>query len=348
MDPISVADEDFVTNLCAPPKNPHLSQGQRILQDHYADVHSLVQNCELDISTFMAHQTSPSTIRHHIRRLRTKTLLELTTDLQVSHGCDAEAAKCLLTFIARVWLMCWIGPLPDEASMGQTCIPWSGDTTLAAALNAHFNPAGGNLYPREDFQRGSPLRACNLERFGGIRILWTSNLADHLRLHDPPNENEPYTLYLFQHVAFLAAHKASGILPPGLVAETLDTLALLVPRYDSATKKWFARKEADMKGSLDPEVRMARGPGMMAPLEAPHQTTGTRNFQYWGERLAILKNAYDASEPRTVRQWWTDRRRRVQWATFWIAALVLILTVLFGIVQSVEGGLQVYKAYHPG
>ena len=70
-------------------------------------------------------------------------------------------------------------------------------------------------------------------------------------------------------------------------------------------------------------------------------------FKYWHDRLVILKDAFDDAEPVTVKQWWCDRRRRVQWYTFWIAALVLALTIIFGIIQCVEGGLQVYKAYHP-
>jgi hypothetical protein len=43
-----------------------------------------------------------------------------------------------------------------------------------------------------------------------------------------------------------------------------------------------------------------------------------------------------------------DRRRKVQWATFWVTALVLILPLFFGAVQSVEGVLQVYRGYHQG
>ena len=50
---------------------------------------------------------------------------------------------------------------------------------------------------------------------------------------------------------------------------------------------------------------------------------------------------------RTINQWWNDRRNGVQWYTFWVAVLVLILTIVFGMAQTVEGALQVYKAYHP-
>jgi hypothetical protein len=72
------------------------------------------------------------------------------------------------------------------------------------------------------------------------------------------------------------------------------------------------------------------------------------NFEFWHDRMAMLKQAFDEADPKTVRQWWSDRRKPVQWFNFWFAvALVVGLTVFFGLVQSIEGALQVYKAYHP-
>jgi hypothetical protein len=67
----------------------------------------------------------------------------------------------------------------------------------------------------------------------------------------------------------------------------------------------------------------------------------------WHDRIGILKQAFDEAEPSTIAQWWFDRRRRVKWYTFWVAALVLALTIFFGAIQCIEGGLQVYKAYYP-
>lgn len=56
---------------------------------------------------------------------------------------------------------------------------------------------------------------------------------------------------------------------------------------------------------------------------------------------------FDAAEPSTMAQWWYDKRKGSQWYTFCVVIVVLILTVFFGIVQSIEGALQVYAAYHP-
>lgn len=72
-----------------------------------------------------------------------------------------------------------------------------------------------------------------------------------------------------------------------------------------------------------------------------------QNFKFWRDRLVILKQAYDEATPSTLSQWWHDRRNGVQWYTFWVAVLVLTLTIFFGLIQSIEGALQVYKAYYP-
>lgn len=71
------------------------------------------------------------------------------------------------------------------------------------------------------------------------------------------------------------------------------------------------------------------------------------NFRYWHDRLVVLKQVFDEMEPGSIAHLWNDRRRRVQWYTFWTAVLVVLLTLFFGFVQCVEGALQVYKAYYP-
>ena len=58
----------------------------------------------------------------------------------------------------------------------------------------------------------------------------------------------------------------------------------------------------------------------------------------------VLKQAFDDSEPDTIASWWYDDRKKVQWYTFWVAALVLLLTVVFGLIQSVSGVVQAWAA----
>ncbi|KAK8024885.1 hypothetical protein PG990_002708 [Apiospora arundinis] len=133
----------------------------------------------------------------------------------------------------------------------------------------------------------------------------------------------------------------------GLVDETLRTLALLLPeaqfgrRSRGAGRKWLRQtrlREADGR-VLD--MRLAHcGNLQMEERQIEH-------FTYWRDRLVILRQAYDDATPRTIAQWWHDRRNGVQWYTFWVAILVLVLTAFLGLVQCVESALQVYKAYVP-
>lgn len=130
---------------------------------------------------------------------------------------------------------------------------------------------------------------------------------------------------------------SSPLLPAGLVAETIRTIALLFPETDKRTEKWFRTLSSSRR--LDSKaIKCGR-------LRA--EDRHIENFEFWYDRLAILKQVFDEAEPSTIRQWWCDRRKRVQWYTFWVAALVLALTVFFGLIQSVEGALQVYKAFNP-
>ena len=68
------------------------------------------------------------------------------------------------------------------------------------------------------------------------------------------------------------------------------------------------------------------------------------HFKYWGGRLTSLKRAFDEHEPTGPLQWWRDDRKRVQWWTFWVAILVLVLTIVFGLIQSVTAVIQVIRS----
>jgi len=131
----------------------------------------------------------------------------------------------------------------------------------------------------------------------------------------------------------------SSIFPDGLINETLRTLALLFPQSDNLTQKWFQRLCSSQSVPVDRRLRKC------GQLRADDRQI--ENFIFWHDRLVMLKQVYDEACPSNVSQWWYDRRNGVQWYTFWIAVLILILTIFFGMVQCIEGAIQVYKAYHP-
>jgi hypothetical protein len=132
----------------------------------------------------------------------------------------------------------------------------------------------------------------------------------------------------------------SQTFPKDLAEETLNTLALLFPSSDMETEQWFTKLRLTHEyDTLDSQL-----------TKCGYLKTGKRqfeNFKFWHDRLVILKQVFDESHPSTFKQWWHDRRNGVQWYTFWVAIVILFLTIFFGLVQSIEGALQVYKAYHP-
>ena len=128
----------------------------------------------------------------------------------------------------------------------------------------------------------------------------------------------------------------STFFPDGFVHETLQTLALLFPqnRWYRASKTWYYKYLEPAMTDADPGV-LECGPLTMTNID---------EYQFWHDRLVRLKLVFDQAKPRTLRQWWNDRRQGTQWYALWVA---VGFAIFFGLVQSIEGGLQVYKAYNP-
>jgi len=126
------------------------------------------------------------------------------------------------------------------------------------------------------------------------------------------------------------------------IEETLNTLALLFPESDKKTKAWFLKKQAERTTPGSFLDSTARRCGNLNA--AQHQI---HRFNYWRERLIILKTVFDESNPRTLRQMWKDRWKVERWFTFWVAIFIVLPTIHFGLAQTIEGAIQVSKAYHP-
>jgi hypothetical protein len=128
---------------------------------------------------------------------------------------------------------------------------------------------------------------------------------------------------------------ADQIFPDDLINETLRTLTLLFPQNDRKTRRWLSKQISEH--SLDPSILRCGN--------AWAQDRRFENFYFWHDRLVILKQNFDDASPRKLSQWWGDRRNSAQWYTFWVAILVFVTTVFFGLVQSIEGALQVYLSW---
>ncbi|KAH7083683.1 hypothetical protein FB567DRAFT_89983 [Paraphoma chrysanthemicola] len=243
-----------------------------------------------------------------------------------THNNKEELMDRSINLAANLLLMINFDDVPYSFS-GRHQLLWH-DGTLPACLQAHFSHPPALGHEGIKFQR--VFHAMNLERFAGVQIVPTSNLLDHLRLtHDDTR------VHVFHHVSFLRVQSKDSLLPEKLVEETIRTLALLFPSDDPVMKRHY--RMMALESTCDDQL-----------LHAGFLVTHDRQvekFVYWHDRLVVLKQIFDEATPKTISQWWFDRRNGVQWYTFWIAIVVLTLTLSFGLIQSVEGALQVYGTF---
>ncbi|KAK4455412.1 hypothetical protein QBC34DRAFT_489678 [Podospora aff. communis PSN243] len=210
-------------------------------------------------------------------------------------------------------------------------IPWT-DGSLAGLIASlpHFQ--------RSDSLDGSQLTftAHKLDTVAGLHVVWTTNLAHHLLLR---GEDE---VLIFNQVWFLkslACSKSPCLFPEGLVEETLRTLALLFGSQPSnKIRRWYNRLLRLQYGEISSD-------GMTDDciFECGPVYRDIGEYRYWQKRLDVLEKRYRDRPSVSLKQLWNDRRDGIQWYFLWVS---LGLTVFFGFVQSVEGALQVYKAFN--
>lgn len=107
---------------------------------------------------------------------------------------SAQAVDNTIDLCASVLLMTEIGKSQIGLS-ARTPVRWDGDS-LKAALAEYFTP-------QKTLDVDSPkleklFTARNLSRVGGLHIIWTTNLADHLRFID-----DSHSVFVFHCASFL-------------------------------------------------------------------------------------------------------------------------------------------------
>lgn len=123
----------------------------------------------------------------------------------------------------------------------------------------------------------------------------------------------------------------SRFLPQDFLLETLATIDLLIPLSKASANGWLAHQIE--RYELDRNL-VHRDP----PVQ------NKSRFPYWQDRLLTIEEAFNKSKPRSFLQWWHDTRDMQQWWGFWLVVVGIFLTVLFGLIQSVTGILQLVKS----
>lgn len=179
-----------------------------------------------------------------------------------------------------------------------------------------------------------------LSKSYGFTPCWTSNLADHLKI-----DAEAKILMVYEHKICLLNHfECSGkngtsyatqcppMLPPNVVGEALDTLNLLFPFGDEATK---ALLEAHGKSAT---VYGLGTCGRQKQLEIS-------GYVYWRKEIEEIA-AILSQPPRGKAQFLLDRdgtNSREVW-TFWTAIAFGALAVI-GVATGVYSAMYARKAF---
>jgi len=275
-----------------------------------------------------------------IRENRSRTRHELREILLEKLDYFAERSEeqinLCLAFCVRLWLMINVRDVTDPTTViGSIAIQWEDGMSLDGLLRCkliHQLPSSNNpaiLSPQ--------FTARNLERFARIILRPTASLADHLQLH--PQYNPP-RLDVFHYSSFLKAQLELKPPPldPAFLEETMKTLTLLFPGWNLKSAQHLVQLQKDLQ--LDPALTQHY---FDTPMQVPSRVLS--DYRFYGSRLDLLNSVFESGKSANIRQLFWDRRNKQQWYTLWIAVAVFILTVFFGIVQSVTGIMQVYASF---
>ena len=268
--------------------------------------HPSLENCTHEHFCQAVHELQAGTRK--ICEASIGTLLQATTH-------DREAARECVDFVGRAIL------LIDLSA-------WSDDETLRDFITRTVASRSTQM---DHYRIPLSFNARAFQQVAGIKIGWTRDLLSHLEIG-----LDDSTLALFHNVKVLQLYEQSrlrDVFPDNFLEETRLSLSLMLPVADKASVKWFNSEQRRL--GLDATA------GKCRHLRTTQRTI--QHFDFWRDRLIIMKEVFDARQPSGLLQFWRDDRNVVQWWTFWIAIVVFLLTL----VGVLEGALQVYKAYYP-
>ncbi|KAI9723897.1 MAG: hypothetical protein M1828_004016 [Chrysothrix sp. TS-e1954] len=280
-------------------------------------------------------------MKHNAHLDRTKLVERLQTQFP---GMRAIQIRRSMDLAVRLWLTlhvrstdCLLGPKMPHISI----VSWDEDMTLAELIRTSLpldetNPAVSTGVRASGMSPG--FNIANLRRLCSVGVDWATSLQDHLRYDRTTNR-----VTVYPHAVVLASHASDGadsVYPTDFLKETLRTLDVLFPLGDVATRRYLRDcgqtqvLRTHWPGESDGSRCARGGLSALASLD---------EFAYWRPRMLELTEVFDRP-PESFRQLWTDRRNAMAWWTFWLAAIIALLTVVFGIITSYASFRQVALA----
>lgn len=251
---------------------------------------------------------------------------EVRGKLSLPQSGDFEIEDLAINLALRLWLMINFREAEQIGlGTGRPCIEWSDGYSLCALIESLFEKSTTELSPVQ--KRLHPnFKAANMVSICRLNIRWTASLEDHLRL-----DREHNTLWIFAFRYYLEMAQTSASqriadvfpIPAKLLDETNRTLDLLFPSWDRGTKRMMQRLDLDFHR-----------------VHHRERVLDLKHFPFWRDRLLQLYEDVYLAPPEGWSQLWYDRRDPQKFWTFWVAFVVLGLTVIGTIAALLQAALQ--------
>ena len=199
---MSAATSALDARLSSMPIKPPLQQAiiQQIFQiNHSAALDAYFRDWfeeQCDAATGQISVQTHREILHIISLLQANlSRAEIVAKLNVQCG-NLDLIAASIDLAARIWLTLSVGILPNSLSPG-TSVTWN-DGRLSSTLHSLWS------LPRlsDSIKLPKSFNAANIEKIAGIKIEWTSNLVDHLRLEDDDTK-----VLIYHQLSFLELHQ---------------------------------------------------------------------------------------------------------------------------------------------
>ncbi|CAG1966946.1 unnamed protein product [Fusarium graminearum] len=176
----------------------------------------------------------------------------------------------------------------------------------------------------------------DLEKKAGLRIDWTHYITEHLTIQGD-------TLYLFCNIEALkhingAQELTSKFFKEDFINETVRTVHLFFPEtphgYSSSQYLTWFHEHGEIKSWQR----------SLASLNTPTVSRLYNEYPVWNQRLAWVLEASKNQPNMGIKRIWQDDRDLSLWWTRWALITAVFLAVVFGLIQSITGIIQVVYA----
>jgi hypothetical protein len=137
----------------------------------------------------VARQLKADKDRHEIKKCLRLKLAEL-------HDNEDELLENTIDLAASLLLMCDCGSSSSHGFSGRTELGWKEGQPIRQFLGNYFGQQPMLISERVKLEKS--FTSHNLKRIASVKIIWTDNLADHLRLIDDDTK-----VLVFHHASFL-------------------------------------------------------------------------------------------------------------------------------------------------